>query len=281
MISPTILYQDDDVLILDKPAGIVVNRSHTSPDETVQDWIEKFLKKSKDSPTPLPVSVKNKFYANPESIFLERSGIAHRLDKETSGILVCAKHPTALIHLLQQFKQRNVKKTYTALVHGKVQPEVGEINLPIGRNTRFRLQYAVREDGKASQTSYQVQKFFPNLNTEKLIHKRQEHKVHTPGISINVRRGIKIYQGFSLVLAKPHTGRTHQIRVHFAHINHPLVGDATYAGKKRRVLDQIWCPRHFLHASALTFTHPRTGKTLTFSSPLPEDLQSAMGVLEG
>ena len=315
----TILYQDDDLLILDKPAGIVVNRSNTSSEETMQDWVEEYLKNEalheltlmvsdntaksrrrlpsfrplakatgfkrrrdeKVSPTPLPFLSKDEFYQDPQKIFEERSGIAHRLDKQTSGVLVCAKHPTALVILLRQFKLREISKTYTALVHGKLQPETGEIDLPIGRNSKFRLQFSVREDGKTSQTSYQVEHFFPNINEQKLILKRQDHKkIHTQS-PINVRRAIKIYQGFSQVKAKPHTGRTHQIRVHFAHINHPLVGDSTYVGKKRKNIDSVWCPRHFLHASELTLNHPRTGNKITFSSPLPQDLQEAMEVLEG
>lgn len=274
-----IVYEDDDLLLINKPAGIVVNRAQTVGELTVQDWMERrgadtgYQRSERTDSEPVSGE-----YGTPEEIFLQRSGIAHRLDKETSGILVIAKHPQALQHLLAQFKTRQTQKTYLALVHGKFSTQEGMIDLPIGRNIKFRLQFAVREMGRPSQTEYQVLQFFPHLDIQKVLAQRTEEsreqfqQAFAKNQSANFKKATKSYQGFSLVRVFPKTGRTHQIRVHMSHIKHPLVGDKLYNGKKRVVLDQVWCPRHFLHAESITLTHPATQQSVTFTAPLPEDL---------
>jgi len=212
----------------------------------------------------LPVDFTDAF-GTPESIFEARTGISHRLDKNTSGIFVCAKHPGALLSLLAQFRQRTVQKRYTCLTHGKFAMPEGEVNVPIGRRSSDRKLFAVVSDGRPSLTKYQVQQYYPTFN--------EAAYSQTTGIK---KPRLSMYQGFSLVHCWPKTGRTHQIRVHMAHLQHPLVGDEKYVGKKRARVDVGWCPRQFLHASQIELTHPRTLKRVTFEAPLAEDLQSAL-----
>lgn len=213
-----LIYQDSHFLVIDKPTGLTVDRSETNRGEpTVEDWLK---------PVNLP-----------------RRGIVHRLDKDTSGLLLIAKTEAALTGLQALFKNSQIKKTYLALVHGQVEPASGEINLPVGRNPLNRQRFAVIITGKSSQTKYQT---------------------------------ISRYPDYTLLSVFPHTGRTHQIRVQFKHINHPLVADPLYSGRKTLKQDLIWCPRLFLHCSALSFTHPETKKEVSFSSELPYDLQTAL-----
>lgn len=279
-----ILFEDNDLVVISKPAGVVVNRAKTHQMNTVQDWMEeKYMEQGG--------KLKDQFYTDnspflnfspqdPISVFKERSGIAHRLDKDTSGILVCAKNPQALQQLLRQFKQREIKKTYVALVHGKMQPEQGSIDLPIGRDRKNRLRFAVLEGGRESHTVYKLKNFFPKLNVEK-VYEQYEKERFEPlnNMSRNFRKATKSYQGFSLLSLEPKTGRTHQLRVHLAHLNHPIVGDQLYGGKKRKALDKVWCHRHFLHAAELQFTHPSTQKLIKISAPLPEDLTQALALM--
>lgn len=279
-----ILFEDNDLVVISKPAGVVVNRAKTHQMNTVQDWMEeKYMEQGG--------KLKDQFYTDnspflnfspqdPISVFKERSGIAHRLDKDTSGILVCAKNPQALQQLLRQFKQREIKKTYVALVHGKMQPEQGSIDLPIGRDRKNRLRFAVLEGGRESHTVYKLKNFFPKLNVEK-VYEQYEKERFEPlnNMSRNFRKATKSYQGFSLLSLEPKTGRTHQLRVHLAHLNHPIVGDQLYGGKKRKALDKVWCHRHFLHAAELQFTHPSTQKLIKVSAPLPEDLTQALALM--
>jgi len=266
----TIVYQDQDLLILNKPAGVVVNRAQTVATETIQDWIEKNVPEVAQKLYPsdwqelIPETFTEEF-GTPESIFEARTGIAHRLDKNTSGIFVCAKHPGALLSLLAQFRQRTVQKRYTCLTHGKFALPEGEVNVPIGRRSSDRKLFAVVSDGRPSLTRYQVQQYYPIF----------DEAAYSQATGIKKPR-LSMYQGFSLVHCWPKTGRTHQIRVHMAHLQHPLVGDEKYVGKKRARVDVGWCPRQFLHASQIELTHPRTLKRVTFEAPLAEDLQSAL-----
>lgn len=285
MNTISIVYEDNDLLAINKPAGIVVNRSQTTSELTIQDWVEERCGEW-GSNGDMGETHETEF-GDPVEIFKQRSGIVHRLDKETSGILLIAKHPAALQWYMQQFKDRLTEKTYIGLVHGKVQPSEGTIDLPIARNSQMRLQYAVREDGKASQTIYKVLNFFPNVDVQKIeqyVHfQQQEHadfsSHHIQGLSKNFRRAAKIYQGFSLIEMKPKTGRTHQLRVHFSHLRHPIVGDKTYSGSKRRSIDHVWCERHFLHALRLKITQYRTNSELNIEAPLSEDLQKVLEFL--
>lgn len=314
-----ILYEDDDLLVINKPPGIVVNRSQTQSELTVQDWIETTqnfvqqvrsassqiskintqshsvesfgsLNDSKDlSSQNFDVTKKDSvIFGDPLELFKERSGVVHRLDKDTSGVLLIAKNPAALVGCMEQFKLRTTVKTYVALVHGKLQPQNGEINLPIGRSSKMRLQFAVREDGKASVTEYKVLDFWPHFNVEKVFEnlKKDEknelefYSKQGTGLSKNLKKAVKMYQGFSLVELSPKTGRTHQIRVHLSHLHHPIVGDKVYSGEKRRLIDQVWSSRIFLHAKSLKIVQPRTKTELKFDAPLATDLEQMLEFLE-
>lgn len=230
MLIPKVIYQDDQILVVDKPSGLVVNRAESVRGKTLQDWTEKKLK------------VKSaKLKVNKD--FINRSGIVHRLDKDTSGVMVVAKTFQAFANLQKQFKQRKVRKTYLALTHGKVEPKVGDIRMPLGRQPENRKKFTVRLGGRQAETKYRV---------------------------------LKIIDDLSLMVVTPKTGRTHQIRVHLKHIDHPLVADPIYLGEKRLKQDQAWCPRLFLHAHSLSFFHPQTKKRLIFQARLPEDLHYSL-----
>src|SRR3989344_9593934 len=188
-----IIYEDSDLLVVDKPTGITVNRSDTTrEEETVQDWTEK-----KFTIDHLPLTIDR------EGDFYQRSGIVHRLDKETSGILLIAKNPASFLNLQNQFKERRVGKTYVALVHGEIKPEIGEINVPVGRLPFNRKRFGIVAGGRDSVTSYRVISNFQfPISNERL----------------------------SLLEVKPKTGRTHQIRVHLKYSGHPVFSDPLYGG---------------------------------------------------
>lgn len=263
-----IIFQDQDIVIISKPAGVVVNRATSVRGETLQDWFEQEILNSQETDASWQELVPDDFdttYGTPEEIFKERSGMVHRLDKDTSGIMVFAKNPGALVNLLAQFRKREVAKKYVCLVHGKVQPDRDVVRAPLGRaQGKNRKKFQVRLDGRPAETEYKVLGYWPTFLDEK---SNLDHASYQ--------------QGFTLLEAWPYTGRTHQIRVHFAHIGHPLVGDATYTGKRRAKADQIWCKRHFLHAAELSITHPRTQSKATYESSLDYDLASALALLTG
>ncbi|MFZ5845251.1 MAG: RluA family pseudouridine synthase [Patescibacteria group bacterium] len=222
----TSLFEDNDLLVIDKPAGTVVNRAESVKGETVQDWAEEKLKVGEED-------------------FYRRAGIVHRLDKETSGILLLAKTPAAFAALQRQFKERLVKKTYLALVHGKLVPPVGEIRAPVGRLPWNRERFGIVPGGKEAVTKYKV-----------ISNRRVQSEELT------------------LVELYPETGRTHQIRVHLKYINHPIVGDYLYAGRKVSRADRTWAPRVMLHASKITFRHPTSDVLTSVEAPLPRDMRA-------
>lgn len=232
-MTPKILFEDDVLLIIDKPSGMVVDRNGTGNVETVQDWVEEYQK------------LKIKYQKDIE--FGMRSGVVHRLDKETSGVLIIAKTPEAFRELQRQFKNREVEKTYIALVHGRVEPAKGIISAPLGRLPWNRERFGVLPGGRDAETAYKVVR-----SMEYVVRGKKEE--------------------FSLVEFYPKTGRTHQIRVHAKSIGHPIVGDTFYAGRKTSRNDRKWYPRLFLHASKITFTHPVNSKRVTVEAPLPSDL---------
>lgn len=212
-----ILYEDDSLLVINKPPSVVVNRAESVKGQTVQDWVEKTYR-----------------------IFIEnRAGIVHRIDKETSGCLLIAKTQEVFAELQRQFKERIIKKTYLALIHGQLVPDVGEINAPVGRLPWNRERFGIVPGGKEAITKYKV----------------IEHK-----------------KDLSLVELYPETGRTHQIRVHLKYINHPIIGDYLYAGRKTARADRQWAPRVMLHAWKLSFTHPATRESLAIEAPIPDDI---------
>ena len=227
-IPLNIVYQDEDLLVIDKPAGMVV---HPAPGHAHGTLVNALL------------------YHVPDLQGIggvERPGIVHRLDKDTSGLLLVAKNDQAHRELQRQFKEREVEKTYLALVEGHLHPPVGRIEVPIGRDKQHRKRMAPMREGREAVTEYKV-----------LGH----------------------YGDYTLVEAKPLTGRTHQIRVHFSYIGHPLAGDTVYGRRKQRLKPRL--KRHFLHAHRLRFRHPRTGEVMEFVSPLPPDLKAVLDDLAG
>ena len=217
-----IVHLDDDLAVVDKPAGLVV---HPAPSHS----------------GPTLVSELGDLLGGGDP---ERPGIVHRLDKDTSGLMVVARGGEALAALQAAVREREVERRYLALAGGRLASRTGTIDAPIGRATRRRTRMAVA--GAASR----------------------EARTHFEVLELLSRE--------SYVEARLETGRTHQIRAHFAAIGHPLVGDSTYGGKDRYGLG-----RQFLHAHRLAFRHPRTGAPLDFTSPLPADLAAALEVARG
>ncbi len=220
-IPLVILYEDDQVAVVDKPAGMVV---HPALGHTSGTLVNAVLARWPGIAT----------FSEPD-----RAGIVHRLDKETSGVILIAKTAEALEQLRAQFKTRAVKKHYIALVEGMPQTPEGLIDAPIGRDPQQRKRMAVSRDGREASTEYRV---------------RETYAYH------------------SLLDVYPQSGRTHQIRVHLAFIGCPVVGDNVYGPRKQR----IKMKRYFLHAAAITFIQPATGETLSVESPLPASLRNVL-----
>lgn len=218
-----IVYEDDDLLVVDKPAGMVV---HPAPGH----------------PTGTLVNALLYHYPNIRIGDDLRPGIVHRIDRDTSGLLVVAKNDRAKLHLQTQQQAREMRKVYTALIHGHFKEQQGVIDAPIDRHPTDRMRMAVVADGRSARTHYRV--------CEEL-------------------------GPFSLVEARLETGRTHQIRVHFHHKHHPVVGDPLYRNKGATTLG---LQRQFLHAQRLGFARP-DGDWVEFASPLPDDLQSVLDKL--
>jgi 23S rRNA pseudouridine1911/1915/1917 synthase len=215
-IALEILHEDEDVLVVNKPAGLVV---HPGSGNWAGTMLNALL------------------HHDPGLETLARAGIVHRLDKDTSGLLAVARNEPAQISLVRQLQERTVKRTYLALVRGKV-TGAGTVDAPIGRHRVHRTRMAVAPGGKPAVTHYRVKKAFP---------------AHT------------------LLECDLETGRTHQIRVHLASIGHPIEGDPVYAGRGERKL-----ARQALHAWKLAFQHPRTGKAMRFEAPLPADFRELL-----
>lgn len=232
--TPEIIFQEEGFIVINKVAGMIVNNADTSRNEyTVQDFIIDNFKLSKKE-------------SGHDSDFEKRGGIVHRLDKETSGALIVALNEEYFIAFQNQFKERNVKKEYIALCHGRIVEE-GEINVPIGRLPWNRMRFGVLPQGRESYTKFKVIKrltLSSGRNKEEL----------------------------SLVEVYPQSGRTHQIRVHFQYAGHPLFSDLLYGGRKTTLRDRKLLPRHFLHASKISVIHPINNEKLTFDAPLPSDL---------
>jgi 23S rRNA pseudouridine1911/1915/1917 synthase len=235
-IPLNIVYEDDQLAVINKPAGMVVH-----PAAGVQTGT-------------LANALAFHFQQLPSTGTVARPGIVHRLDRDTSGLLVVAKTESALEHLSDQFRARTVFKSYVALVHGRVEADRGQIDQPIGRDLKNRTRMAVVRGGRSALSLYSVRRRF---------------------------------ERFTLLDVDLKTGRTHQIRVHLAWLRHPVVGDETYgAGRDNTVQDARLrariktLGRQFLHAEKLSFTHPTTAQRLEFVAELPGELSDFIGQLE-
>lgn len=219
-----IIYQDEDVVVLDKAKGMVVHPAHGNWDNTLVN--------------ALMFHVRDLSGINGEL----RPGIVHRLDKDTSGVMMAAKNDAAHRCLAEQIRVHSINREYIALVHGNIKENLGSIDAPIGRSHTDRKKMSVTADGRPAISNYEVMERFGE---------------------------------YTLVKVKLLTGRTHQIRVHFAYIQHPVVGDAVYgSGKKHFGLDS-----QALHACLLGFIHPRSGEYIEFISPLPNYFECILSEL--
>ena len=213
-IDLNIVYEDEDVIVVNKPKGMVV---HPAPGNYTGTLVNALLHHCDD-------------LSGINGVI--RPGIVHRIDKDTSGILVVAKNDNAHQKLAEQFKDHSIKREYYAIVEGRFKKEGGTIDAPLGRHHRDRLKYAVVKDGKRAVTHYEV---------------------------------LKVFNSCSLVKCTLETGRTHQIRVHMASIGHPLVGDLVYGHNKQKIKIE----GQALHAKTLGFIHPSTREYMEFNSELP------------
>lgn len=252
MVKLEVVFENKSLFIVNKPAGLVVNRSVTIREETLQDLIYEYLN------------------LRAEDLGIGgRAGIVHRLDRETSGLMVVAKTQVAFDNLQWQFKNREVKKEYIALVHGLMLDE-GTISEKIGRIGKFG-KFGVVGDGRESETFYaRSSKFkFKSSKLKDLTEEANYNKQRSRYLGVHAT-------DYSLVSAFPKTGRTHQIRVHLKHIGHPVVSDTIYCPSKLLKFDMLWCMRLFLHAAAISFRDPTSEKLLSFKADLPKELKSAM-----
>ncbi len=224
----TVVYNDDHVIVIDKPVGVA---AHPSP-----GW---------QGPTVIGAVIAAGFNVSTSGA-AERQGVVHRLDVGTSGLMIIAKNEVAYSHLKDQFRERSVTKVYHAMVQGHMDPSEGTIDAPIDRHPREDYRFAVVADGKPSITHYKSLELFPAV---------------------------------TLLEIELETGRTHQIRVHFSALHHPLVGDLTY-GADHTIADRLNLHRPWLHARELRLTHPVSGEQLAFLSEYPQDLTRSLADLE-
>ena len=244
-----ILFENDHVLIINKPAGLVVHSDGKTDEPTLVDWILEKYPQIEGAGEDMLIEHKG------QEIRIKRPGIVHRIDRDTSGCLVIAKTQASFDHLKQQFKDRQVKKTYLALVYGNIKEEKGTINQPIARHPKDFRQWVAGNRGRGTArdavTDYRV--------LGRYLHPMNRDKQGQP-------------EYFSLVECLPQTGRTHQIRVHLKYLNHPIVADPIYRGKRKETLD---LDRTALHAAAISFTD-LDGKQVLAQADLPEDLTEAI-----
>lgn len=219
-----VVYADESIIVVNKPAGLVVHPGSGNPDRTLVNGLLARFPEIEQVGDPT------------------RPGIVHRLDAGSSGLLVVARTPAALEHLIGQFSRREATRRYIALVWGHPDAPHGIIDAPIGRDRRDPLRMAVVADGREARTEYQV---------------------------VEVLDGVR---PLAVLECSLETGRTHQIRVHLASIGHPLVGDATYADRR----PHLGVERPFLHAKELRVVHPDSGDVMSFSAPLAQDLHDAL-----
>ncbi|MBL7766687.1 MAG: RluA family pseudouridine synthase [Chitinophagaceae bacterium] len=236
-----VVYEDDDVMVINKPYNMVVHPGHGNYTGTVVNAVSYYLQQQ-----------------NPDKPQLPRVGLVHRIDKDTTGLLLIAKTEAAMVHLSAQFKDHTVSRLYNALVWGDVEENEGTVDTYIGRHLRLRKIFDVYEEGDAGKHA------------------------------ITHYRVLERFNYVTLVECKLETGRTHQIRVHMKHIGHTLFNDATYGGdrvlkgtvfsKYKSFVDNCFAilPRMALHARTIGFTHPTTGKRIELESPLPDNFEAVL-----
>lgn len=221
-----ILYEDDDIIVINKPKGMVVHPANGNPDGTL---VNALMAICKDSLSGIGGEI--------------RPGIVHRLDKDTSGVIVVAKNDKAHIELSNQIKNKQMKKTYICLVRGNIPDEEATINMPIARSKKDRKKMDVDKSGKEAITHFKV---------------------------------LKRYNGYTYLEVNIETGRTHQIRVHLSHIGYPIVGDAVYSNGKNPFGIKGQC----LHALRLEFNHPITGKKMNIEAKIPKYFEDVLKLLD-
>ena len=220
-----IVFEDDDIIVVNKSKGMVVHPGNGNMDGTLVNAV---LSHSKDSLSGIGGKI--------------RPGIVHRLDKDTSGLIIVAKNDNAHLNISEQIKNHEVTKIYTCLVKGNIEEDEATIDMPIGRDTRDRKKMAIDSDGKEAVTHFKV---------------------------------LKRYYDYTLLRVKIDTGRTHQIRVHMAKIHHPVIGDEVYSSGK----NEFNVKGQLLHSTILEFRHPRTNEKLHFEAPLPEEFEKVLETL--
>ena len=220
-----IVFEDDDIIVVNKSKGMVVHPGNGNMDGTLVNAV---LSHSKDSLSGIGGKI--------------RPGIVHRLDKDTSGLIIVAKNDNAHLNISEQIKNHEVTKIYTCLVKGNIEEDEATIDMPIGRDTHDRKKMAIDSDGKEAVTHFKV---------------------------------LKRYYDYTLLRVKIDTGRTHQIRVHMAKIHHPVVGDEVYSSGK----NEFNVKGQLLHSTILEFRHPRTNEKLHFEAPLPEEFEKVLETL--
>lgn len=225
-IPLNIIYEDNDIIVINKEKGMVVHPGNGNTDGTLVNAV---LSHAKDSLSGIGGEI--------------RPGIVHRLDKDTSGLIIVAKNDSAHINVSEQIKNHEVTKIYTALVRGNIEEDEATIDMPIARDERDRTKMATNIDGKEAVTHFKV---------------------------------IKRYYDYTLLRVKIDTGRTHQIRVHMAKIHHPVIGDEVYSSGK----NEFDVKGQLLHSTILEFKHPRTGEKLHFEAPLPDEFKNVLEILD-
>jgi len=238
-LSPNILYEDEDILVINKPAGLIVHPDGRTEESSVSEWLLNLYPTTKEVGESLTLA---------NGTVIERPGIVHRIDRETSGVLLLAKTNKAHQFLKEQFQDREIEKIYHTFVYGNIKDDRGTINIPIGRSpANFRKWSAgrgARGEMREAITYFQVLKRLPEI-------------------------------GATFIEAKPKTGRTHQIRVHFTTLHHPVVADKLYAQGKPALLG---FDRLALHAREITFKNLR-GEKVTVEAPYPEDFKRAIDII--
>ena len=254
-LQPVIIFENENIVVINKPAGLMVHPDGKSDEYTLADWFVSKYPDCKDVGEPIEIIHKN------ETITIQKPGIVHRLDKETSGVMILVKNQPTFLFIKRQFKNHTIRKIYRAFVYGWLKEDIGLINAPIGRSaSNIRMWNAgrgARGELREATTRYRTLERFSDL-------KREEYESQNPPID----------HRYSYVELYPMTGRTHQLRVHMRFINHAIVSDFLYSGTKEQALG---FDRVALHAISLE-VEMSDGSRQKFEAPLPEDFQNTLNL---